>query len=111
MQHAQPVTLAHHVCAWAQMFARDVERLTDAYKRVDLSPIGSGALATSGLPLNREYEAGLLGFAGVTANSLDTVSDRDHYLEVALGIFPVIILYVFCQRLFVESLASTGVKM
>ena len=83
MQHAQPVTLAHHVCAWAQAFARDIERLSDACKRVELSPIGSGALATSGLPLNREYEAGLLGFAGVTANSLDTVSDRDYYLEVA----------------------------
>lgn len=83
MQHAQPVTLAHHVCAWAQMFKRDVERLKDAYKRVDVSPIGAGALATSGLPLNREYEAQSLGFSGVTQNSLDTVSDRDYYLEVA----------------------------
>ncbi len=83
MQHAQPVTLAQHVCAWAWMFCRDVERLSDAYKRVDFSPIGSGALAGSGLPLNREYEAELLGFTGVTPNSLDTVSDRDYYLEVA----------------------------
>ena len=83
MQHAQPVTLAHHVCAWAWSFCRDIDRLNDAAKRVDLSPIGSGALATSGLPLNREYEAGLLGFAGVTPNSLDTVSDRDYYLEVS----------------------------
>ena len=83
MQHAQPVTLAQHLCAWAQAFVRDVQRLKDATKRVDLSPIGCGALATSGLPLNREYEAGLLGFGGVTANSLDTVSDRDYYLEVA----------------------------
>ena len=83
MQHAQPVTLAHHVCAWAWMFCRDIDRLNDACKRVDLSPIGSGALATSGLPLNREYEAQLLGFSGVTPNSLDTVSDRDFYLEVA----------------------------
>jgi len=83
MQHAQPVTLAHHLTAWAQMFCRDLDRLCDAYKRADLSPIGCGALATSGLPLNREYEARLLGFAGVTANSLDTVSDRDYYLEVS----------------------------
>ncbi len=83
MQHAQPVTLAHHLCAWAWMFCRDLDRLRDAYKRVDLSPIGAGALATSGLPLDREYEARLLGFAGVTPNSLDTVSDRDYYLEVA----------------------------
>ena len=83
MQHAQPVTLAHHVCAWAQAFCRDVDRLNDACKRADVSPIGAGALATSGLPLNREYEASLLGFSSVTANSLDTVSDRDYYLEVA----------------------------
>ena len=83
MQHAQPVTLAHHVCAWAWSFCRDIDRLSDAYKRVNLCPIGSGALATSGLPLNREYEAQLLGFAGVTPNSLDSVSDRDYYLEVA----------------------------
>ena len=83
MQHAQPVTLAQHVCAWAWSFCRDIDRLNDAYKRVDMSPIGCGALATSGLPLNREYEAGLLGFSGVTPNSLDTVSDRDYYLEVS----------------------------
>ena len=83
MQHAQPVTLAHHVCAWAWMFTRDFERISDAFKRVNISPIGSGALATSGLPLDREYEAKLLVFAGVTPNSLDTVSDRDYYLEVS----------------------------
>lgn len=83
MQHAQPVTLAHHVCAWAWMFYRDIDRLSDAAKRVDYSPIGACALAGSGLPLNREYEADLLGFENVTANSLDTVSDRDYYLEVA----------------------------
>lgn len=83
MQHAQPVTLAQHVCAWAAMFSRDIDRLNDAYKRVNLSPIGCGALAGSGLPLNREFEAKELDFAGVTSNSLDTVSDRDYYLEVS----------------------------
>ena len=83
MQHAQPVTLAQHVCAWAWMFYRDYGRLSDALKRVDLSPIGACALAGSGLPLDRAYEAELNGFAGVTENSLDTVSDRDFYLEVA----------------------------
>ena len=83
MQHAQPVTLAHHVCAWGWMFYRDFERLQDSVKRVDFSPIGSGALAGSDLPLNRKYEAELLGFSNVTKNSLDTVSDRDYYLEVA----------------------------
>ena len=83
MQHAQPVTLAHHLCAWAWMFVRDFTRLGDAAKRADLSPIGSCALAGSGLPLQREYEADLLGFGGVTDNSLDSVSDRDYYLETA----------------------------
>ncbi len=83
MQHAQPVTLAHHVCAWAWMFSRDFTRLRDAASRADLSPIGSCALAGSGLPLDRAYEAELLGFCGVTDNSLDSVSDRDYYLEVA----------------------------
>ncbi len=83
MQHAQPVTLAHHLCAWAWMFTRDISRLSDAYKRIDLSPIGSCALAGSGLPLDREYEASLLNFSAVTPNSLDSVSDRDYYLETA----------------------------
>ena len=83
MQHAQPVTLAHHVCAWAWMYYRDVDRLKDALKRIDCSPIGACALAGSGLPLDREYEAELLEFSSVTQNSLDTVSDRDYYLEVA----------------------------
>ena len=83
MQHAQPVNLAHHVCAWAWMFSRDFTRLGDAAKRADLSPIGSCALAGSGLPLDRAYEAELLGFGGVTDNSLDSVSDRDYYLETA----------------------------
>ena len=86
MQHAQPVTLAQHLCAWAWMFTRDFTRLSDAAKRADLSPIGSGALATSGLPLKREYEASLLDFGGVTQNSLDTVSDRDYYLETAAAL-------------------------
>ena len=83
MQHAQPVTLAHHVLAWAWMFSRDFTRLRDAASRADLSPIGSCALAGSGLPLDRELEAEILGVGGVTDNSLDSVSDRDYYLEVS----------------------------
>ena len=81
MQHAQPVTLAHHLCAWAWSLVRDNERLTDALKRIDLSPLGSGALAGSGLPLDREAVAKELGFSGVTPNSLDSVSDRDYCIE------------------------------
>ena len=82
MQHAQPVTLAHHLCAWAWMFYRDYKRICDSESRIDFSPIGACALAGSGLPLNREYEAEINGFSNVTLNSLDTVSDRDYYLEV-----------------------------
>lgn len=81
MQHAQPVTLAQHLCAWAFMLTRDHGRLSDALKRIDYSPIGSCALAGSGLPLDRRYEADLLGFTNVTQNSLDSVSDRDYCIE------------------------------
>ena len=82
MQHAQPVTLAHHVLAWAWMFVRDWQRLEDSLKRINISPIGACALAGTGLPLDRKYEADLLGFESVTQNSLDTVSDRDYCIEV-----------------------------
>ncbi|MCI6187044.1 MAG: argininosuccinate lyase [Spirochaetia bacterium] len=82
MQHAQPVTLAHHLCAWAWMFYRDYNRICDSECRIDFSPVGACALAGSGLPLDREYEAEINGFSNVTLNSLDTVSDRDYYLEV-----------------------------
>ncbi|MGL4987136.1 MAG: argininosuccinate lyase [Treponemataceae bacterium] len=82
LQRAQPVTLAHHLCAWAQMLLRDKKRLEDAMKRVDECPLGAGALAGSGLPLDREFVAQLLGFSKVTQNSLDTVCDRDYFLEI-----------------------------
>lgn len=83
MQHAQPGTLAQHLCAWSQMLVRDWSRLEDSLKRINLSPLGSGALAGSGLPLNREMVAKELGFEGVTENSLDSVSDRDYCIEFA----------------------------
>ena len=83
MQHAQPVTLAHHVCAWAWMLVRDWQRLEDSLKRINISPIGACAMAGSGLPLDREFEASLMGFDSVTQNSLDTVSDRDYCIETA----------------------------
>ena len=81
MQHAQPVTLAQHLCAWAWSLTRDVERLSDTLRRIDKSPLGSGALAGSTLPLDREAVAESLGFASVTENSLDSVSDRDYCIE------------------------------
>ncbi len=82
MQHAQPVTLSHHLCAWSWMLTRDWSRLEDSLKRIKISPIGAGALAGSGLPLDRKYEAGLLGFSEITKNSLDSVSDRDYCIEI-----------------------------
>ncbi|MGL4109194.1 argininosuccinate lyase [Clostridium sp. LP20] len=81
LQKAQPITLAHHLLAYAEMFKRDVGRLQDAYKRTDEMPLGSGALATSTYPIDREFVAKELGFSKVTLNSLDSVSDRDYVIE------------------------------
>lgn len=109
MQHAQPVTLAHHVCAWSWMLVRDWQRLEDSLKRMNLSPIGAGALAGSGLPLDRKYEAELLGFAGVTQNSLDTVSDRDYILETASNLSMIQMhLSRFCEEVVLWSTVEFG---
>lgn len=81
MQKAQPITLAHHLLAYAEMFKRDIGRLQDTYKRTDMMPIGSGALATSTYPIDREFVANELGFSQITLNSLDSVSDRDYVIE------------------------------
>lgn len=81
LQHAQPVLLAHHLLAYFWMFQRDRERLADARKRVNLLPLGAGALAGTSFPIRRERVAELLGFDGVLENSLDAVSDRDFALE------------------------------
>ena len=82
LQRAQPVTFAHYILAYAQMLRRDIERLTDVYKRTDVMPLGSGALAATTYPIDREYAAELLGFAKVTENSIDGVSDRDFAIEL-----------------------------
>ena len=81
LQRAQPVLLAHHLLAYVEMLARDDERLADTAKRADVLPLGSGAIAGSTLPLDRKLVAGLLGFAGVSENSMDAVSDRDFIIE------------------------------
>ncbi|MCD8391155.1 MAG: argininosuccinate lyase [Firmicutes bacterium] len=83
LQKAQPVTFAHHLMAYFQMFKRDLERLDDCRKRTDSMPLGSGALAATTYPLDREYVAEDLGFSSVTQNSLDAVSDRDFVIELA----------------------------
>jgi argininosuccinate lyase len=81
MQKAQPITFSHHILAYAEMLKRDFGRLSDCYKRVDEMPLGSGALATSTYPIDREAVARDLGFSKVTLNSLDSVSDRDYAIE------------------------------
>ena len=82
LQKAQPVTLAHHMGAYFEMFCRDHEGLKDIYGRMDTCPLGSGALAGTTYPLDRDYTASLLGFKGPTRNSMDGVSDRDYLLEL-----------------------------
>ena len=81
MQKAQPITFAHHILAYCEMFKRDIGRLFDSYKRLDEMPLGSGALATSTYPIDREFVASELGFSKITLNSLDSVSDRDYAIE------------------------------
>jgi len=81
LQKAQPITLAHHMGAYFEMFKRDKSRLHDIYERMNYCPLGSGALAGTTYPLDREYTSELLGFYGPTLNSIDGVSDRDYLLE------------------------------
>ena len=82
LQKAQPITLAHHFGAYMEMFKRDYSRLCDIYDRMNYCPLGSGALAGTTYPLDREMTAQLLGFAGTTLNSMDSVSDRDYVIEL-----------------------------
>ncbi len=81
LQKAQPITLAHHLGAYFEMFKRDYLRLCDIYERMNYCPLGSGALAGTTYPLDREYTAELLGFYGPTLNSMDSVADRDYLIE------------------------------
>ncbi len=83
LQRAQPVTFGHHLCAYCMMFLRDLDRLSDAVKRMNVCPLGSAALAGTGYPIDRGMTASLLGFDGYTLNSLDGVSDRDFCVELA----------------------------
>ncbi len=82
LQKAQPVTLAHHLGAYFEMFVRDRSRLKDCYERAATCPLGAGALAGTTYPLDRDYTASELGFNGPTLNSMDSVSDRDHVIEL-----------------------------
>ncbi len=86
IQPAQPVLFAHHLLAYVEMLERDRGRFADARRRLNVSPLGSGALAGAGYPLDREETARDLGFDGVTANSMDAVSDRDFVVEVLAAV-------------------------
>lgn len=86
LQRAQPITFGHHLMAYAQMFYRDLDRIADCRKRMNISPLGSGALAGTTYPLDRNAVAEKLGMTGVTANSLDGVSDRDFIVELMSAI-------------------------
>jgi argininosuccinate lyase len=81
LQRAQPVLLSHHLLAYFEMFNRDKARLSDCLKRINVLPLGSGALAGTSLPIDRDFVAKELGFPGVSANSMDAVSDRDFIVE------------------------------
>ena len=93
LQRAQPVTFGHHLMAYAQMFLRDIDRLSDCRKRMNVSPIGSCALAGTTYETDREMEAEKLGFDGICMNSMDGVSDRDFALELS-GVLSIIMMHL-----------------
>jgi len=104
LQRAQPVTFAHHLMAYVEMFRRDTERLTDVHKRVNIMPLGSGALAATTYPLDRDFVCQALDFAEITRNSLDGVSDRDFCIEL-LGALSILMMHLsrFCEELILWS--------
>lgn len=93
MQHAQPVLFSHHIMAYFWMLNRDMERLKDCLKRINVMPLGSGPIAGISLPIDRKYVAKLLGFPDISENSIDAVSDRDFAIE-ALGNFALIMIHL-----------------
>ena len=104
LQKAQPITFAHHLMAYFEMFKRDYQRLEDCRKRTNIMPLGSGALAGTTYPLDREFVARELGFDDVTMNSLDGVSDRDFVIELASCLSMVMMhLSRFCEELILWS--------
>lgn len=109
LQLAQPVTIAHHLMAYVQMFRRDYERLDDCFKRVDVMPLGSGALAATTYPLDRKFVSDKLNFAEIAANSMDAVSDRDFCIEF-LSAMSIVMMHLsrFCEELILWSSDSFG---
>ena len=104
LQRAQPVNLAHHLLAYCQMFYRDMDRLRDCRRRVNVMPLGAGALAGTTFPLDREFVAQELGFDAITENSLDAVSDRDFAVEfTAAAALVMVHLSRFCEEIILWS--------
>ena len=102
LQKAQPVTLAHHIGAYFEMFKRDRSRLKDIYHRMNYCPLGAGALAGTTYPLDRNYTASLLGFEGPTLNSMDSVSDRDYVIEFLSALSTIMMhLSRFCEEIII----------
>jgi len=104
LQKAQPVTLSHHFMAYFEMFKRDLGRLSDCYERINIMPLGSGALAGTTYPLDREYVAEKLGFKSVSRNSMDAVSDRDFAIELSSDL-SILMMHLsrFCEELILWS--------
>ena len=102
LQKAQPITLAHHFGAYFEMFKRDRSRLFDIYERMNYCPLGSGALAGTTYPLDRDFTAKELGFYGPTLNSMDSVSDRDYLIEF-LNALSLIMMHLsrFCEEIII----------
>ncbi|MFC4321080.1 argininosuccinate lyase [Litchfieldia salsa] len=104
LQRAQPISFAHHLLAYHSMFERDAERLSDSMKRINLSPLGAGALAGTTFAIDRHYSAELLGFDGIYENSIDAVSDRDFIVEFLSNCSLVMMhLSRFCEELILWS--------
>lgn len=102
LQKAQPITLAHHMGAYFEMFDRDRSRLSNIRKRMNYCPLGSGALAGTTYPLDREYTAELLGFDGPTLNSMDSVADRDYVIELLSALSTIAMhLSRFCEEIII----------
>lgn len=102
LQNAQPVTLAHHLLAYVEMFKRDYDRLSDTYKRTNVLPLGSGALAATTYPLDRNFVKEQLGFDSITLDSMDGVSDRDFVIEL-LSALSMIMMHLsrFCEEIII----------
>ncbi|PKN04165.1 MAG: argininosuccinate lyase, partial [Deltaproteobacteria bacterium HGW-Deltaproteobacteria-9] len=109
MQKAQPVLLSHYFLAFVEMFVRDEQRFADCGKRLNILPLGSAALAGTGLPIDRNRTAELLNFPGVSANSMDTVADRDYIAEfIFAASLTMMHLSRFCEDLVLWSSDEFG---